>query len=115
MGILRSLNPLTRLMPRVAVFLVLGIAALAAFLSAQSSGELSRAHRQAAEEQLRSIAATMDDGFRMSDLNHADRLQRRIARLKTKVPNLHKISISWVNRDGETLLLQAGHEHDPDG
>ncbi|MDP9399600.1 MAG: GGDEF domain-containing protein [Actinomycetota bacterium] len=108
-------NPLTRLRPRIALLVVASVATLALVVAKYSSDRLAQAYREAGQTQLRGIAATMDDGFRMSDLGNPDRLQARIARLKAKLPTLHKISVSWHDQAGATRLLQAGHEHDPDG
>jgi diguanylate cyclase (GGDEF)-like protein len=92
-----------------------GIAALALFLSYQSSRSLSEAYREAGQSELQAIAATWDDGFRGVDLSNPKLLQRRIEKIRRNNPNLHKISLSWHDREARTLLVSSGHEHDPDG
>ncbi|MDP8943290.1 MAG: diguanylate cyclase [Actinomycetota bacterium] len=112
---LRHLNPLRTLRLRLGLLVLAGVAALAFFLSGQFGARHTAAYQRAAQDQLRAIAVTWDDGFRGVDLDSPNRLQRRIEKLRADNETLHKISISWHGRRGKTLLVQSGHVHDPDG
>ncbi len=104
-----------RLRTRVVLLVALAIGAFAAQTSYISATQVAAIYDDAARSELRAIAGTWDDGFRGTDLRRPGRLQRRIERLKRNNPNLHKISVSWHDRAGETLMVSAGHSHDPDG
>jgi diguanylate cyclase (GGDEF)-like protein len=110
-----ALRPFRSLRTRLGLLVMTGIAALAVFLGHQTTQSLSKAYREAGRSELKAIAATMDDGFRGTDMSRPKLLQRRIEKLKANNPNLHKISISWHDRRDNTLLVSTGHEHDPDG
>ncbi len=104
-----------RLQTRVVLLVVSSIAAFAAQVSYMSANQVAATYDDAARSELRAIAGTWDDGFRGTDLRRPRLLQRRIERLKRNNPNLHKISVSWHDRAGDTLMVSAGHSHDPDG
>jgi diguanylate cyclase (GGDEF)-like protein len=100
---------------RLVLLVVAAIGAFTAQVSYVSTDKVAGIYEDAARSELQAIAGTWDDGFRGTDLRRPQRLQRRIERLKRNNPNLHKISISWHDRTGGTLLVSAGHNHDPDG
>ncbi len=118
---LTRFNPLGKLRLRIGLVVVGAITALAVFLSGQFSERLTSAYDTAGQAQLRAIAGTWDDGFRGIDLRRPEALQRRLDRLRANNPTLHKISVSWHDRrapdpaEGDTMIVQSGHEHDPDG
>jgi diguanylate cyclase (GGDEF)-like protein len=103
------------LRPKMSLLVLAGIGALAVFLNHQYSQSLSETYREAGGSELEAIAATWDDGFRGVDLSQPKLLQRRIEKIRRNNPNLHKISLSWHDAEGRTLLVSSGHEHDPDG
>lgn len=109
------INPFAQLSPRLGLIVFGAIGALAVFMSAQFSERLTNAYQESARSQLAAIAGTWDDSFRRTDLDNPGALQRRIARMRANNPTLHKISVSWRDRRGATVLAQEGHEHDPDG
>lgn len=110
-----AFNPMTRLRPRMALLVFGGIGLLAFFLAQQSTSTLTRTYHERGRSELRAIAGTWDDGFRGTDLSRPKLLQRRIENIKANNPALHKISVSWYDRAGQTLLVSAGHEHDSNG
>jgi GGDEF domain-containing protein len=100
---------------RVVLLVLCTIGALTVFMGFQSSRGLTRAYHEAGRSELRAIASTWDDGFRLVDVREPERLQRRMARVKRNNPNLHKIGMSWRDREGRRWLVAIGHEHGPDG
>ena len=100
---------------RIAFLALVATAALAAALATQSADRVSRAYEDASRSELQAIATTWSDGFRAGDLDHPSLLHGRLQKLKDGNKNLHKISISWHDPKGRTLIAQAGHVHDPDG
>jgi diguanylate cyclase (GGDEF)-like protein len=100
---------------RIAFIALAAIAALAAVLAAQSTQRVSNTYEDASRSELKAIATTWADGFRPSDLDNPAELQTRLEGLKAGNANVHKISISWHDASGRTLIAQAGHVHDPDG
>jgi diguanylate cyclase (GGDEF)-like protein len=100
---------------RIAFIALVAIAALAALLATQSTQRLSQTYEDASRSELNAIATTWADGFRPSDLDNPGALQKRLEALKAGNANVHKISVSWHDAKGRTLLAQAGHVHDPDG
>ena len=94
---------------------MLAVSALAVLMATQSRARLGQAYDDAGRTTLQGIAATFDDGFSSADLRDPSALQQRMTRLKDEVPELHKVSLSWAAEGGGTMLVQAGHEHDPDG
>ena len=94
---------------------MLAVSALAVLMVTQSRARLGQAYDDAGRTTLQGIAATFDDGFSSADLRDPAALQQRMTRLKEEVPELHKVSLSWAAEGGGTMLVQAGHEHDPDG
>jgi diguanylate cyclase (GGDEF)-like protein len=100
---------------RIAFIAFVAIAALAAILANQASNRLSRTYEDASRSQLQAIATTWADGFRASDLRDPALLQERLQKLKKGNASVHKISVSWHDARGRTLIAQAGHVHDPDG
>lgn len=104
-----------RLRTRLVLIVVAAIGVLTLQVGHLSNSKVESIYEQAARSELHAIAGTWDDGFRGTDLGRPRRLQRRIERLKRNNPNLHKISISWHDRAGDTLMVSAGHSHDPDG
>jgi diguanylate cyclase (GGDEF)-like protein len=116
--LVKALNPFTNLRPRLGLLVFAAVAALVVFVSIQSGERLKRAYHDAGQTQLEAIATTMTTGFHEihhGDLMHPDVLQERINRLRKKIPTLHKVSFSWHDDQGRTLLVQSGHTHDPDG
>ena len=112
---LSRLHPARRLRARIALLVVLAVSALAVLMATQSRARLAQAYDDAGRTTLQGIAATFDDGFSSADLRDPAALQQRMTRLKEEVPELHKVSLSWAAVGGGTMLVQAGHEHDPDG
>src|SRR4051794_21772018 len=110
----RAQNPFG-LRARIAFIALAAIAALAAVLATQSTRRLSQTYRDASRSELNAIATTWADGFRASDVDNPRALQKRLERLKAGNANVHKISVSWHDAKGRTLIAQAGHVHDPDG
>jgi diguanylate cyclase (GGDEF)-like protein len=100
---------------RMAFIAFVAIAALAFVLAHQSADRLSQTYEDASRSELNAIATTWADGFGAADLKDPARLQARLQKLKDGNPNLHKISVSWHDSEGDTLIAQAGHVHDPDG
>jgi diguanylate cyclase (GGDEF)-like protein len=100
---------------RIAFIALAAIAALAAVLATQSTTRLSNAYHDASRSELNAIATTWADSFRPSDLQNPAELQKRVEALKAGNANVHKISVSWHDVQGRTLIVQAGHVHDPDG
>ena len=109
------LNPLRSLRVRLALLITLAIGGLAVFTIGQFSDRLTNAYREAGRQQLSGIAETYANAFRVSQLDDPQDLQKRINNLRRRNETLHKISVSWHGKDGKTLLVQDGHEHDPDG
>ena len=112
---LRVLNPFTSLRVRLGLLVFAAIAGLTTFMAFVFDARLTEAYENAGQEQLRAVANTFADGVEESDLRDPEALQRRVSGLQAENETLHKLSVSWHNRDGATLLVQAGHEHDPDG
>ena len=112
---LERMNPLKNLKPRIALLVFVTVGALALFMSWQFSNRLTSTYQEAGRTQLRAIAGTWDDGFRGTDLENPEALQRRIDKLRANNETLHKVSLSWHDRADDTLLVQSGHEHDPGG
>jgi diguanylate cyclase (GGDEF)-like protein/putative nucleotidyltransferase with HDIG domain len=115
MDSLRQINPLASLRVRLGLLVFAAIAALTIVMSLVFDARLSEAYQQAGRAQLQAVADTFADGIESSDLSDPEALQRRVNALQANNMTLHKISVSWHNRAGATLLVQAGHEHDPDG
>jgi diguanylate cyclase (GGDEF)-like protein len=103
------------LRPRITAVVLAGVLALGFVMVQLSSGTLSRSYERAGESELQAIATTWNEGFRSEDLAMPEMLQRRVTRLQAVNQRLHKISLSWYDDAGRTLVVQAGHEHDPDG
>jgi diguanylate cyclase (GGDEF)-like protein len=108
-------NPLSPLRAKIALLVMLGVAALTVFLSHESSQRLTGAYEQTGRDQLTAIATTWDQGFDTRGLAEPGLLQQRVERLKAANETLHKISVSWHDGEGRTRLVQAGHVHDPQG
>jgi diguanylate cyclase (GGDEF)-like protein len=108
-------NPLHSLRLRLCLVVFGAIGALALFMSAQFSSRLTAAYREAGRAQLTGIADAWSNRFTGRGLKMPKRLQDRIHELRMNNETLHKISISWHDEKGETMLVQSGHEHDPDG
>ena len=100
---------------RLALIVIIAFGALTLATISQSGDRLKNAHLEGGERQLKAIATSYGNGFRAEDLNHPDLLQERINELRAAAPDIHKISISWHDPQNRTLLVQSGHEHDPDG
>jgi diguanylate cyclase (GGDEF)-like protein len=100
---------------RLALLVTIAIGGLAVFTTAQFSTRLTDAYREAGRHQLTGIAETYANAFRKSQLRDPQELQNRIRNLRKRTQTLHKISISWHDAHGATLLVQDGHVHDPDG
>jgi diguanylate cyclase (GGDEF)-like protein/putative nucleotidyltransferase with HDIG domain len=115
MDSLRQLNPLASLRVRLGLLVFAAIGALTVFMTLVFSERLTEAYQHAGRAQLHAVADTFADGIKRSDLSDPDALQRRVNALQANNETLHKISVSWHDRKGATLLVQAGHEHDPDG
>jgi len=110
-----ALNPARRLRPYIALVVLVAMGGLAVLMATQSNSRLSAAYDDAGRTALAGIATTFDEGFNPSDLDRPAVLQERMKRLKASLPALHKISLSWAAPSGGTMLVQAGHEHDPTG
>jgi diguanylate cyclase (GGDEF)-like protein len=108
-------KPFRSLRVRLALLITFAFAALAVAMIAQSGGRLKTAHLDAGRAQLQAMANTWNNGFASSDLQQPDKIQAHINKLRDQVPDLHKISVSWHNVAGETLIVQSGHSHDPSG
>jgi len=100
---------------RVVLIVLLTIGGLTAIMSVQSIRALTTAYHDAGRSELRAVASTWDDGFRLVDVRDPARLQRRMARVKRNNPNLHKIAMSWRDRAGNAFVVAVGHEHGPGG
>ena len=108
--------PFARLGVKLGLVLTGAMAALAVVAITVFSGRLTEAYQAHGQENLQSIARTWDDGFHVTSLSDPAYVQERIARLRMLNPGIHKISVSWHDPvDGETLIVQDGHTHDPDG
>ncbi|MDP8943070.1 MAG: diguanylate cyclase [Actinomycetota bacterium] len=114
-NLLTRFNLFAKLRLWVGLVVLAGVSALALFLSAQFSGHLGRAYREAGRNQLEGLARAWGQGLRSADLRRPRRLQRRINTFRRHDETLHKISISWHGKRRRTLLVQSGHVHDPDG
>jgi diguanylate cyclase (GGDEF)-like protein len=112
---LEHFNPFSKLRPRLGLLVFLAIAALAVFVGKESADRLTRTHAEAGRNQLQAIADTFDNNLDEGALADPDTLQRRINRLREGNETLHKISVSWHDAHANTLLVQSGHQHDPDG
>jgi diguanylate cyclase (GGDEF)-like protein len=90
--------------------------ALAVLATLVFTSRLEDTYRQAGKSQLEALAKTWNDGFRVTSLEDPGYLQRRIARLRGLTDEtVHKMVVSWVGPRGERLIVQDGHDHDPDG
>jgi diguanylate cyclase (GGDEF)-like protein len=112
---LAKLNPFASLRMRLGLLVFAGIAGLTIFMTLVFDARLSEAYEDAGRAQLQAVADTFADGVESSDLSDPEALQRRVKALQANNETLHKLSVSWHDRAGATLLVQAGHEHDPDG
>ena len=108
-------KPFRSLRLRIALLIFVAFTALAVAMIGQSGGRLTKAHLDAGRAQLQAMANTWNNGFASRDLQQPEKIQAHINKLREQVPDLHKISISWHNATGETLLVQSGHSHDPSG
>jgi diguanylate cyclase (GGDEF)-like protein len=113
--LLSDINPLRRLRPRIALIVFAVVGCLALLVSLQSADRLTDVYEEAGRTQLNAIATTWDTTFRAADLRDPAALQRRVEQLQASNAQLHKISLSWHDERGRTLIVQAGHEHDPNG
>lgn len=64
--------------------------ALALIATLVFTHRLSNAYQDAGREQLKTLAATWDDGFRPNTLLRPDKLQPRIARLRELNPTISR-------------------------
>ncbi len=110
-----SRHPFSRVSIKLALVVLSAMLALAITATLVFTKRLEEAYHKAGRAQLQAIADTWDDGFRITSLNNPPRLGRRIARLRELNPTIHKISVSWKNAKGDTVIVQDGHTHDPDG
>lgn len=91
------------------------IAGLAVFMTQHFSDRLAQTYDETGQAQLKAIASMWDDSFRVKQLGNPAGIQRRMSALREKNPTLHKLSLSWHDPSGTTLLVSSGHQHDPDG
>ena len=91
--------------------------ALAVLATLVFTNRLEETYRDAGKAQLEALAKTWDDGFRVTSLQGDPAyLQERISRLRGLTnETVHKMVVSWKGPGGEDLLVQDGHDHDPDG
>lgn len=91
--------------------------ALAVLATLVFTSRLEETYRQAGKSQLEALAKTWDDGFHVTSLDGDPAyLQERIQRLRALTDKtVHKMAVSWEGTDGSNLLVQDGHEHDPNG
>ena len=100
---------------RLALIVIAAFGALTIATMSQSGDRLKNAHLDGGKRQLQAIATSYGNGFHTADLQRPELLQKRINELRAAAPDIHKISISWHDSQNRTLLVQSGHDHDPDG
>lgn len=112
----RRFSPLKSIGVKIALLNVVVVIIFALVASTVFTRRLEASYRQAGEAQLRGIAETWKQTFRMGGLDDSsDRVQRRLDAIRKHNPTLHKINISWKGDDGKYHYVQSGHTHDPDG
>jgi diguanylate cyclase (GGDEF)-like protein/putative nucleotidyltransferase with HDIG domain len=113
--------PVSRARPVASLGVKLGfavfcaMACLAIVATAVFSNRLTQAYEDAGRSQLQAIVTTYDQGFRVTALEEPGKVEERIANLRRLNKTIHKVSVSWHDVYGATLLVQDGHNHDPDG
>ncbi len=112
----RRFHPALGIGFKIALLTVVAMISLALVASVVFTRRLEASYRQAGEAQLRGIAETWKQTFRLNGLDtEPARVQRRLDAIRENNPTLHKINVSWKGADGRYRYLQSGHAHDPDG
>ncbi len=112
----RRFRPAAGIGVKLILLNVVAMLILALIASVVFTRRLEASYREAGAAQLRGIAETWKQTFRLNGLDtEPERVQRRLDAIRENNPTLHKINISWKGEDGRYRYLQSGHTHDPDG